>query len=202
LNQREKSQRTNALLLDAAASEFAVRGFAGTTLKDIVTRTGMTKGALYAHFDSKESMANVLAEHAARVWSDVSQAVVGSRRSGLRGLDSLVHALVDLLGREVRVRAVMRLMVEDAHVTGRVSPLLQEMSDLVECLLRQAQREGEVDSRQQVGTLSQLVLATLLGSYYIEPALTREERVGDRTRAIWATLMASLRGGRAAGAPA
>lgn len=196
MNQREKSRRTNGLLLDAAASEFAVRGFAGTTLKDVVARTGMTKGALYAHFDSKEAMADALAAQTVQVWRDVARTVMDGGQSGVCRLNALIEALVDLLRRDVRARAVMRLMVEEAHQTGRISPLFQEMSDLVQRLLLQAQRQGEVDDSHRIDTLSHLVLATLLGAYYIEPAIAGEHEAGERTGAVWTMLLMTLSGDR------
>lgn len=43
-------------LLLAAIELFAERGYRATTTRDIVTRIGMSTGAMYAHFRSKEEM--------------------------------------------------------------------------------------------------------------------------------------------------
>ena len=45
-----------AELLDIAAGLFAVKGFTGTTVRDIADAAGILSGSLYHHFDSKESM--------------------------------------------------------------------------------------------------------------------------------------------------
>jgi len=43
-------------ILEAAASIFLHYGFKKTTMDDIARRVGISKGALYLHFDSKESI--------------------------------------------------------------------------------------------------------------------------------------------------
>jgi len=47
---------TRAQLLSVGRRLFAERGFAGTSTEDIVTRAGVTRGALYYHFTSKEDL--------------------------------------------------------------------------------------------------------------------------------------------------
>lgn len=47
---------TRARLLDAAARVYAARGFAGATLDDVAEEAGLTKGAVYGHFGSKDNL--------------------------------------------------------------------------------------------------------------------------------------------------
>jgi AcrR family transcriptional regulator len=55
--QAERSARTRAALLKAARELFAEKGFAGTGREEIAERAGVTRGALYHHFDSKTDLA-------------------------------------------------------------------------------------------------------------------------------------------------
>ncbi len=52
----ERKAATRARLLDAAARVYARRGFAGATLEEVAAEAGFTKGAVYAHFGSKENL--------------------------------------------------------------------------------------------------------------------------------------------------
>jgi AcrR family transcriptional regulator len=54
--QAERRARTRAALIDAGRALFAERGFAGAGREDIVERAGVTRGALYHHFASKEDL--------------------------------------------------------------------------------------------------------------------------------------------------
>ncbi|CAN5817959.1 TetR/AcrR family transcriptional regulator [soil metagenome] len=51
-----RMEHTRALLIDAAEATFAAKGFVAATLGDIADVAGYTKGAIYAHFDTKESL--------------------------------------------------------------------------------------------------------------------------------------------------
>jgi AcrR family transcriptional regulator len=53
---------TRARLLDAAARVYAERGFAGATLDDVAKEAGLTKGAVYGHFGSKDNLLVALME--------------------------------------------------------------------------------------------------------------------------------------------
>ena len=56
LTREEKKARTRAQLIDAAATVFARRGFAGASLDEVAEEAGLTKGAVYSNFDSKEEL--------------------------------------------------------------------------------------------------------------------------------------------------
>jgi len=51
-----KRARTRARLIDAAAELFAQRGFHGATLAEVAGRAGLTTGAIYGNFKSKEEL--------------------------------------------------------------------------------------------------------------------------------------------------
>ncbi|GAA3411102.1 TetR/AcrR family transcriptional regulator [Paenibacillus hodogayensis] len=51
-----KRETTHRQLLEAGLKCFAEKGFASTTIGDIVARTGHTNGAFYVHFRTKEQL--------------------------------------------------------------------------------------------------------------------------------------------------
>lgn len=54
--QAERSETTTGELLEAAEALFTEHGFAGTSIEDIVRAAGVTRGALYHHFDGKAAV--------------------------------------------------------------------------------------------------------------------------------------------------
>lgn len=70
-----ESQVTRKALLKAAASEFAAHGLNGAKLEAIADRAGVTKGAVYSHFNGREDL------------------LVKACRSALRELDLFAVAL-------------------------------------------------------------------------------------------------------------
>lgn len=51
---------TRTAIMDAAEELFLERGFGGTAIDEILARTGMTKGAFFHHFPSKQDLAHAL----------------------------------------------------------------------------------------------------------------------------------------------
>ena len=78
-----KAARINSRLaqvLDAAATQFAAKGFQATSIRDIVGTVGMLPGSLYCHFANKEELlAAVHAEGVRRIFEAVR--VAADRRS-------------------------------------------------------------------------------------------------------------------------
>jgi TetR/AcrR family transcriptional repressor of nem operon len=58
-------------LLDAALSLIRARGYEATTVDDLCVAAGVTKGAFFHHFDSKEALAVAAAEY----WSETTGAL-------------------------------------------------------------------------------------------------------------------------------
>jgi len=51
-----RKARTRAEILDHAARLFRLRGHAGTNIDDVMLAAGLTRGAFYAHFTSKDDL--------------------------------------------------------------------------------------------------------------------------------------------------
>jgi AcrR family transcriptional regulator len=56
LTREEKKAQTRERLLDAAQTVFARRGFVAASLDEVAEEAGLTKGAVYSNFDSKEDL--------------------------------------------------------------------------------------------------------------------------------------------------
>lgn len=60
--QQKRAVKTRRAVLEAAATVFADHGYTAATVADILKTAGVTKGALYFHFDSKEALARGVLE--------------------------------------------------------------------------------------------------------------------------------------------
>jgi AcrR family transcriptional regulator len=54
--QAERTEATTSALVDAARELFARHGYDGTSLDAVATRAGVTKGAVYHHFEGKRQL--------------------------------------------------------------------------------------------------------------------------------------------------
>ncbi|MGM8363704.1 TetR/AcrR family transcriptional regulator [Flavobacterium sp. ARAG 55.4] len=64
-----KADQTRKFIIEKTAPIFNKRGFAGTSLSDITTATGLTKGSIYGNFENKEEVALAVFKHnTAKLW--------------------------------------------------------------------------------------------------------------------------------------
>jgi TetR/AcrR family acrAB operon transcriptional repressor len=61
---KEDALATRDSILDAAEQLFVTQGVSGTTLQHIATTAGLTRGAIYWHFEDKAALFNALMERA------------------------------------------------------------------------------------------------------------------------------------------
>ena len=68
------------LILDAALEEFSRRGFSAARMDDIAQRCGLSKGGLYAHFDSKDAIFKALLDRTLHRtdWARMPQLAAGA----------------------------------------------------------------------------------------------------------------------------
>jgi AcrR family transcriptional regulator len=98
--QAERRASTRAALLAAARDLFAEKGFAGAGREEIVERAGVTRGAMYHHFESKEALFQAVYEEIEHeVLGDIGQAAMTAtdpleqlRRGAMAYLDVAAHA--------------------------------------------------------------------------------------------------------------
>jgi AcrR family transcriptional regulator len=62
LTREEKKAQTRERLIEAAAQVFARKGFAATSVDEVAETAGLTKGAVYSNFDSKEELVRAVLE--------------------------------------------------------------------------------------------------------------------------------------------
>lgn len=52
-----KAEKTRNFIIEKTASIFNMKGYAGTSLNDIIAATGLTKGSIYGNFANKDEVA-------------------------------------------------------------------------------------------------------------------------------------------------
>ncbi|MFI5774694.1 TetR family transcriptional regulator [Streptomyces sp. NPDC051658] len=142
-----KGAATRRDILRAAARVFDAKGYALARMDDVVSETGLTKGAVYFHFKSKAALAHAVVD-------DQKQGMLAHVRRQLEGLGGpaaqvrgLVPVLVDLVIAEPAGWSVVRLdrelTTESPQEHAQVS-VLAEWVGLVEELLLAGTRAGDL----------------------------------------------------------
>jgi AcrR family transcriptional regulator len=94
VNQAQRSEVTIAAIMRAARTLFGKRGFAATSIDRIASESGVAKGAVYHHFESKEALFTAVLE---AVQADVASAPVPSSASSTDPLDQIAAGVLRYL---------------------------------------------------------------------------------------------------------
>jgi len=131
---RLSAARRRGLIEDAAARLFARRGYAATTVEDIVAEAGVSKPMLYRHFESKKELHMKLLEHRR---DELAAAPLDRFLQANGRPEERLPAMIDAWFAHVEQHPdTSRLLLQDA--TG--DPDIQAL----QCELRRRQRAADV----------------------------------------------------------
>lgn len=107
-----RGQRTRNLIIERTAAVFDQQGFAGATLNQLVAATGLTRGAFYFHFDSKDALAEAIVQTQQERWLPIVDELQQSEPDPLRRLIRVTYRSGALFQQDQVMRAGSRLMTE------------------------------------------------------------------------------------------
>ncbi len=92
----DRARDTRNHILEVAAAAFAERGFAGTSLNQVLRDSGISKGALYFHFPSKEALAIAVVDHLRGAWLDAALHGIDADATSLEQLRMMALTTIPL----------------------------------------------------------------------------------------------------------
>lgn len=143
--QRPRQQRaheTKAKILKAAARSFSIDGYAATSMNDIVAEAASTKGAVYFHFDSKETIARELINHWLTALGGTRQSTDESAIPAIEKLAVFFNGSAALIADDALARAGLRLTMEAGLDTAQ--PAFREWVALVSRFVDTAIADGQL----------------------------------------------------------
>ncbi len=106
----ERGQATRRRLVDTATRLFAEKGYEATSIEDLLRELGMSRGALYHHFDSKEAVFEAVLHE---IEAEVAQATIAASR-GARDPASALRAGCEAFLDLVRTPRIRQIVLIDA----------------------------------------------------------------------------------------
>ena len=171
--QAERSEATRARLIRAARGRFIAQGYQATLLDSILRDAGLSKGALYHHFESKEAVFAAVFEEVA---TEVVAQARAAERAGATPLAVLIQVSMAWLETVTAPPARVIILETAPLVMGwQKTRQIQERTaiGLVRANLRAAIAAGEAQCAD-VHTAARLIGVTLS-----ELALLRHEAASE-----------------------
>lgn len=182
-------------VLDAALALFTEKGFAATRVEDIATRAGLSKGAVYLYFPSKEAILEALVKRSVVPIADGALAVISNYSGDPRPVIAMALKHVASRITDPKLAAIPRLMIREIinfpdfadmyrrEVLDRVIPAVQRLiqNGVAEGYFRKV--DPEMTLRSVIGpVIAHLMISELFG---IRPATGLEiDRLVDNHLSI------------------
>lgn len=169
---RRDPDSTRQALLDAAYAEMYKNGFRAASVDAILAATGVTKGALYHHFGSKQQLGYAVVEERVKPlvreryihpFQQAEDPTDGLHRMGLRMEQELLKTGILLLGCPVN-NLVQEMSGVDEGFRRRLAEILEEWRDAIAEGLRRGQERGLVRPEVDAEAVATYVVASYQGA--------------------------------------
>jgi TetR/AcrR family transcriptional regulator, transcriptional repressor for nem operon len=167
-----KGEHTRREIIRKAAPIFNQKGYDGAALSDLMQATGLEKGGIYRHFESKQELAGEAFEHAWKIATD-------ARFEGTEEIPNTVDRLEQIV-RNFRDRRAGLVpggcpLLNTAIDSDDGNPQLRAKArraltwwlDRLQSIAEEGQKRGEVRSDVDSGKLATLIASTLEGSLMV-----------------------------------
>jgi AcrR family transcriptional regulator len=166
IRKRTEPAARREIILDAALTVFAERGYEAARLDDVTTKAGIAKGTLYLYFKDKEALFEEVVRGAA---SPIIERLGAIAAAPELSMSTMLEAMFELFEKEVlgtKRKLIIRLIIAEGprfpriaefyyrEIIGRILPVLGKVA-------QRAAERGELPN-DALARYPQLVAAPLL----------------------------------------
>ena len=194
----DRGGATRRHILDVAGAAFAGHGYRGISLNDIVRDSGLTKGAFYFHFPSKEALAVAVFQDKQELWLGRTLEAITGKVRAIDQLEAMLDAGCDLCETDASARVVGRLCFElssEDHLLPLMADHLDKWFEVTAHVIRQAQEQGDVKPDLDARQLAETIVAAFIGIEQISDELSRLSDFRRRIEGLRVLTLAALRTG-------
>ncbi|WP_406476762.1 ScbR family autoregulator-binding transcription factor [Streptomyces sp. NBC_01615] len=179
-----RAVQTRRSIVEAAARVFADHGYERAAISEILRRANVTKGALYFHFTSKESLAQAIMDEQTGLVS------VSDLGTPLQSVVDITHQFAYALRHDPLARAGTRLSIEGVFFNG--THPWGDWFELIAQLLAEGKERGEVLPQVEPRETAEFVVASFTGVQLVSEAITQRADLRERVAVMWRHILPSI----------
>jgi AcrR family transcriptional regulator len=187
--QQRRAVVTRHGLLEAAGEHFAATGYHGTSLREILEACGVTKGALYFHFPSKQALVEALIAETVQRWTEMAADVQGRGMDPLQALIDSFDGVFTLMLTDPVVHGAIRLLNSPGVPSDQAREHYQQAEAFVATHLCDAAAVGLLRDGTDIQGMAQSIVATVTGHRLICDRSDALDELPGRIRAMWRALL-------------
>jgi AcrR family transcriptional regulator len=182
---QQRAVLTRGRVLVAAAEVFARTGFLAASMNDIVEAAGVTKGAVYFHFPSKEALAVAIVEEQFAQWPPMVAAIIEHSPDALTSVVALTYEVGSRFRDDILTTAGVRLSFERELVNAAMPTPFVGWVGILQELFGQARREGQLRSGLVPAATARALVGSFFGIQHVSEILTNRTDLETRLDEFW-----------------
>ncbi|MGH3587781.1 MAG: ScbR family autoregulator-binding transcription factor [Pseudonocardia sp.] len=187
-----RSELTRQKIITAAVDLFSVHGYPATGLGDIIARAEMTKGALYYHFDSKESLAEAIIGDGGTAMLTTFRTIAESSSPALENTIHGLFVVADFTRSDQVAQIGMQLLRTFSGINAAATRVYTSWLDELTEQLTQAAEEGDLQENLDVVSAAEVILGSMLGAEALSRATTTGTDLRERVARTWDLLLPAI----------
>ncbi|BAB76266.1 TetR family transcriptional regulator C-terminal domain-containing protein [Anabaena sp. FACHB-709] len=165
-----KGEETKTRILQQAAELFNQQGYAGSSISDIMRVTGLQKGGIYNHFQSKDELALQAFDYAIASISKHYRIALRSKRNAIERVQALI-AVFSSFAENPPIPGGCPLLntaveSDDAHpaLRERTQQAMNSWLNMIRRIIQTGIERGEIEPHVNAEEIATIIVATLEGA--------------------------------------
>ncbi|OAK51125.1 ScbR family autoregulator-binding transcription factor [Rhodococcoides kyotonense] len=189
---QERAENTRQAVLVGAAVSFEKYGYGTASLSTILSHAGVTKGAMYFHFSSKEDLANAVIDAQHQLAMDGLRTVLDHVPTALDAMILASQELARQLVVEPVARGGMRLTLEIGSIQTPVKRPYIDWIESIGKLAARAAAEGDLVDGVDPEMLAKFVVGAFTGVQTLSEVLHGRSDLYQRLSEMWQILLPAV----------
>lgn len=162
-NTKENAELTRQRIIDAARQAFLERGVSRTSMEQIATSAGVTRGAIYWHFSNKKELFSAMREQVFLPLIDRmdENLQLEQAEDPLKQLERFLNGTIETLNESMETRQTYEILMTKCEYVDDLAEVLDQMlnncikiTEKIEQLYARAKNKGQLKPDQSAAEMA------------------------------------------------
>jgi AcrR family transcriptional regulator len=165
-----KGEKTRAFIVQKASRLFNTRGYAASSISDVMAETGLKKGGIYNHFETKEDLMRGAFDFAIQEMGNEYFNAIARHSSYANKLVAIVDVVQRVAEQELMpggcpiMNAAIEVDDTDPILREKVQMAMDSLLNLLRSIVREGVTSGEFNETLDVDYVATVWISTLEGA--------------------------------------
>jgi len=167
-------EETVKLILDVSLKLFMEKGYEKTTIQDIVNDLGMSKGAIYHHFKSKEEIMNAISKRSFEENTYLNEIYKDLTLNGLEKIQKILICNIADTNKQINDKLSLYLTKNHRMIVKHLEDTMQYAAPMLAKLIEEGIEDKSITATNPKAA-SEVIM--LLSNFWINPAIFMTSKV-------------------------